>query len=257
MRKVNQIAQLFCGHTDKRKIKNTWQSAARMFAQRAWEQQSHSHGSVSGTAKVSRTAGNRFSLQQTPDVRVSLALPVPFLLQCPPTSLPSERVKKRGWEGTGCVVFHLWNWLFLWPTVFMRFPTLCPRCGQSGEEATKATIAASCWSWRWKFQDFGKVFLLHVMGTVFVTLHPSTKKTTKKRFCFFFFPFYQVVLFLWWSWCGDEGENQASTKRRKKARELWDGLRAILQTRKEGACRARRQYCQLNELKGTGWFITY
>lgn len=186
MRKVNQIAQLFCGHTDKRKIKNTWQSAARMFAQRAWEQQSHSHGSVSGTAKVSRTAGNRFSLQQTPDVRVSLALPVPFLLQCPPTSLPSERVKKRGWEGTGCVVFHLWNWLFLWPTVFMRFPTLCPRCGQSGEEATKATIAASCWSWRWKFQDFGKVFLLHVMGTVFVTLHPSTKKTTKKRFVFFF-----------------------------------------------------------------------
>lgn len=77
-----------------KEVENIWQCAAKMFFQGMWEQQSRSHGSVSGTAKVTRTAGNPFSLQQTPDVHISSALsPSLFFFSI---SLPLSPVK--GWK---------------------------------------------------------------------------------------------------------------------------------------------------------------
>lgn len=74
---------------------DTWQVQLKMLSQGMWEQQSHSHGSVPGTAKVRRTAGNPVSLQQTPDVHISPALSPSLFLFSVSTSLPSERAKKK------------------------------------------------------------------------------------------------------------------------------------------------------------------
>lgn len=72
-----------------------WQVQLKLLSQGMWEQQSHSHGSVPGTAKVRRTAGNPVSLQQTPDVHISPALSPSLFLFSVSTSLPSERAKKK------------------------------------------------------------------------------------------------------------------------------------------------------------------
>lgn len=97
-----------------------------------WEQQSHSHGSVPGTAKVRRTAGNPVSLQQTPDVHISPTLsPSLFLLSV--STSPVKGKKKKNWQRCVPVVKLV---VFL-PIAFLHFPTLHPRCGQSGVEMTK------------------------------------------------------------------------------------------------------------------------
>lgn len=180
-----------------------------------WEQQSHSHGSVSGTAKVRRTAGNPFSLQRTPDVHISSALSLPLFFFS--VSLPLSPVK--GWKKrTGKVAFQLWNWLFLLPTAFSRFPTLCPRCGQSGVETTKLCgnnldellelkmeilVFLGCFSSINRYRNS----IWHLNRLSFeTTQHPWTNELML---------FHWVVLFLWWIWCGEAGTNQASTRRKK------------------------------------------
>lgn len=113
-----------------------WQVQLKLLSQGMWEQQSHSHGSVPGTAKVRRTAGNPVSLQQTPDVHISPALSPSLFLFSVSTSLPSERAKKKrekNWQRCVPVV----KWVVFLPIAFLRFPTLHPRCGQSGVEMTK------------------------------------------------------------------------------------------------------------------------
>lgn len=106
----------------------------KMFSQDMREQQSHSHGSVPGTAKVRRTAGNPFSLQQTPDVHISPALsPCLFLVHCLCRS-PQWKGEKNNWQRCAPVV-KLAIFFILLPTAFLRFPTLHPRCGQSGRNS--------------------------------------------------------------------------------------------------------------------------
>lgn len=88
------------------------------------EQQSHSHGSLFGTVKVRRTAGNLLSLQQTPDVHIYPFLSSSFAcLFSHSVSLPLSPVwrkkqqKKKNWQSCVPVVKQLFS-----PITFLPFP---------------------------------------------------------------------------------------------------------------------------------------
>lgn len=85
------------------------------------EQQSHSHGSLFGTVKVRRTAGNLLSLQQTPDVHIypflSSSFPCLFSHSVSLPLSPMWRKKKKNWQSCVPVV----KWLFS-PITFPPFP---------------------------------------------------------------------------------------------------------------------------------------
>lgn len=121
------------------------------------------------------------SVSNRPQMFTSLLLSPrrpPFLLQCPSTSLPSERVQKKKRElatlCSSCGIGYFCCQLFS-----CAFPRFCPRCGQSGEEATKlcSNNLDEPLKLKMEISVFLKGFSSVCYWTVFVTLlHPWTKK---------------------------------------------------------------------------------
>lgn len=150
-----------------KEIKNIWQFAARMFFQGS----SRVIPMVLSLAR--RRSGKQLgtpSISNRPQMFTSRLLsPRPFSSSVSLYLSPQWKVEKKR---TGNIVFQLWNCLFLLPTAFLHFPTLCPRCGQSGVELTKQCIKNldKLLELKMEMLVFLKGFSSSCYGTVFAIL---------------------------------------------------------------------------------------